>query len=75
MFGKRDLVIQRNWRVEEDGTHVVTLNSVEHPLCPPPKPKSGFSWFTSPVRAQVRKCFPLLLGMEGKGGEGEVPWP
>eukprot|EP00191_Tetraselmis_sp_GSL018_P015923 CAMPEP_0177595280 /NCGR_PEP_ID=MMETSP0419_2-20121207/10266_1 /TAXON_ID=582737 /ORGANISM="Tetraselmis sp., Strain GSL018" /LENGTH=731 /DNA_ID=CAMNT_0019086717 /DNA_START=95 /DNA_END=2287 /DNA_ORIENTATION=- len=52
-FGPRDLVMQRSWRVEDDGTHVVTLNSVEHPLCPPPKPKSGLSWFTSPVRAQV----------------------
>uniref|UniRef100_A0A7S1SJP9 START domain-containing protein n=1 Tax=Tetraselmis chuii TaxID=63592 RepID=A0A7S1SJP9_9CHLO len=52
-FGPRDLVIQRSWRVEEDETYVVTMNSVEHPLCPTPPVKKGLGWFTSPVRAQV----------------------
>lgn len=54
-FGARDLVIQRSWRVEEDETYVVTMNSVDHPLCPPPPQKKGLGWFTSPVRAQVRQ--------------------
>ena len=52
-FGKRDAVYERTWRAEEDGTYVVTMSSVEHPLCPPPKQKSGLGWFTSPVRAEV----------------------
>jgi len=52
-FGARDLVIQRSWRVEEDETYVVTMNSVDHPLCPPPPQKKGLGWFTSPVRAEV----------------------
>lgn len=57
-FGARDLVIQRSWRVEEDETYVVTMNSVDHPLCPPPPQKKGLGWFTSPVRAEVRGLSP-----------------
>eukprot|EP00192_Tetraselmis_astigmatica_P006536 CAMPEP_0117667932 /NCGR_PEP_ID=MMETSP0804-20121206/11248_1 /TAXON_ID=1074897 /ORGANISM="Tetraselmis astigmatica, Strain CCMP880" /LENGTH=739 /DNA_ID=CAMNT_0005475727 /DNA_START=604 /DNA_END=2823 /DNA_ORIENTATION=- len=53
LFGKRDTVYERTWRAEEDGSYVVTMSSVEHPLCPPPKPKSGLGWFTSAVRAEV----------------------
>lgn len=53
LFCKRDLVMKRSWRVEEDGTYVVTIRSVEHPLCPPTETKSNLAWLMGPVRAKV----------------------
>lgn len=40
LYAPRELVMERYWRLEEDGTFVLNLNSVDHPACPP-MPSTG----------------------------------
>lgn len=50
-------VLEQTWRLDEDGTYIVLMQSTEHAKAPQ-QPSSLLNWYR-PVRAEVR-CW--LLG-------------
>lgn len=45
-------MVEQTWRVDEDGTYIVLMQSTEHPKAPPAA-GSWLNWYR-PVRAEVR---------------------
>ncbi|KAK6136174.1 hypothetical protein DH2020_030065 [Rehmannia glutinosa] len=52
---RRDLLLRRYWRREDDGTYVILCHSVVHQKCPP---QNGY----------VRACLKIVLCPNGAGG-------
>ncbi|EIE22257.1 DUF1336-domain-containing protein [Coccomyxa subellipsoidea C-169] len=51
LLAPRDVVVKRTWRREDDGTYVVLMQSIDHPLVPRTDPP--FYQWTSPIRAEI----------------------
>ena len=45
-------VLEQTWRLDEDGTYIVLMQSTEHAKAPQ-QPSSLLNWYR-PVRAEVR---------------------
>lgn len=45
-------VLEQTWRLDEDGTYIVLMQSTDHAKAPQ-QPSSMLSWY-HPVRAEVR---------------------
>ena len=57
-------VLEQTWRVEEDGTYIVLMQSTDHAMAPQ-YPGSWLNWF-QPVRAEVSSRHGPSLDAPGK---------
>ncbi|XP_019232033.1 PREDICTED: protein ENHANCED DISEASE RESISTANCE 2-like [Nicotiana attenuata] len=70
-MGRRDLLLQRYWRREDDGTYVILYHSVFHQKCTPQKGyiraclKSG-GYVISPVNQEKRSVVKHMLAIDWK---------
>eukprot|EP01134_Creolimax_fragrantissima_P004401 CFRG4401T1 len=69
----RDVVIERMWRLEDNGTYIMTFNSVQHDSAP--VQQSGFMDWLTPVRMEIQGGWtiaPLQAHHQEEGAEAFV---
>ncbi|KNC86780.1 hypothetical protein SARC_01074 [Sphaeroforma arctica JP610] len=70
LMSPRELVIERLWRLEDNGTYVMTFNSVEHGAVPIQTP-AWMDW-TTPIRMQAQGGWTIAPLLESGSPANEI---